>query len=86
MFFGGYTDVKTAVERLDEGDQELTERIFDAILQIHHYRDQKQLIQYISRWLGGGISEDKITSIFARLSKNIGKENAIFGAENGRRI
>jgi hypothetical protein len=65
--------LKAAVEDLDDDDQELTERIFDAILQIHHYRDQKQLIQYITRWLGGEVSEEKVATIFARLSKNMKK-------------
>lgn len=63
--------LKGAVDDLTDDDQELTERIFDAILQIHHYRDQKQLIQYITRWLGGEVSEKKVASIFCQLQKNI---------------
>ena len=65
--------LKAAVEELEDDEQELTERIFDAILQIHHYRDQKQLIQYITRWLGGDVSEEKVAAIFSRLSKNMKK-------------
>lgn len=63
--------LKGAVDDLNDDDQELTERIFDAILQIHHYRDQKQLIQYITRWLGGEVSEKKVAAIFCQLQKNM---------------
>jgi len=65
--------LKSAVDGLDEDDQELAERIFDAILQIHHYRDQKQLIQYVARWMGGDVPVEKVASIFARLHKNVKK-------------
>lgn len=65
--------LKAAVEGMADDDQELVERIFDAVLQIHHYRDQKQLIQYVTRWLGGDVSEEKVSSIFAGLSKRIEK-------------
>lgn len=67
------TTLKGAFEEMTEDDQELTEQIFDAILQIHHYKDQRQLIQYVSRYLGGKISEHKIGSVLSELAAKIRK-------------
>lgn len=63
--------LEAAVHALGTEDQELTEKIFSAVLQIHHYRDQKQLIQFIVRWLDGQVTEEKVSSILAGLAKKI---------------
>lgn len=59
----------SAVRQLNSKDQELAEQIFGAVLQMHHYRDQKQLIQFVARWIGGTVTEDRVASIMARLAK-----------------
>lgn len=47
-----------AVDQLENDDQEITQKIFDAILNVHHYRDQNQLIKFISQDIG--VDEDRI--------------------------
>lgn len=66
--------LETAVDKMKMSDQVLIERIFNAILQIHHYRDQKQLILYVTRWLGGDVSKTQVASVFKKLKNDIGSD------------
>jgi hypothetical protein len=68
------TILKLAVDEMSEEEQELIEQIFDAILKIHHYRDRKQLIQYVSRYLGSRVSENQIELILSEIAAKIGRE------------
>ena len=61
----------SAVNEIDPADQELTERIFDIILKIHHYKDQDQLIKFIAQDLEGEASEEKIRTVFSTLSQKL---------------
>lgn len=63
--------LESAVGKMGKEDQEVTEQIFNAILQMHHYRDQKQLIQFVNRWLDGAVSEQKIAAILTSLAEKI---------------
>ena len=60
----------SAVSKCDQDDQELVDRIFDAILAIHHYRDRDQLIAFIADHLGGEIPLEKIKSVLESLAEN----------------
>lgn len=61
--------LESAVRQLGSEDQELAEQIFSAVLQMHHYRDQKQLIQFVARWIGGAVTEGRVASIMASLAR-----------------
>ncbi|MBK9294494.1 MAG: hypothetical protein IPM57_08625 [Oligoflexia bacterium] len=62
--------LELAVSGMNESDQDLVEKVFDAILEIHHYRDQKHLIQLVARRLDGNVPEQKIASLLEKLARN----------------
>ena len=69
------SDLSSALKTLSQQDKELTEQVFDAILQIHHYRDQDDLIKHIVLHLDKKVSEFKIKEIFSQLAQNITQHN-----------
>ena len=72
-YFNDYLGSKLwgVVNDIDSSDQELTEKIFDIILRIHHYKDQNQLINFIVQDLNGEISKEKVKGIFSMLSQKL---------------
>lgn len=64
-------ELQLAVNNIKDDDRELTERIFEAILQIHHYKDQNQLISFIVQHLDHEVTENKVREIFSQLLKNL---------------
>ena len=60
--------LESAVSRCNRDDQEAIDRIFDAILQIHHYRDREQLVEFIVDHLNGEIPAPKVKSILETLA------------------
>lgn len=61
----------SAVNLLNQEDRNLTEKIFDAILKVHHYKNQEQLVKFIGHQLRGSATEEQIKSIFKQLVRNI---------------
>lgn len=60
-----------AVSGLKGEEKDVVDKIFDAILQVHHYRDQNQLIQFVAQHLGNEISEDQIRDVLAGLAERL---------------
>ncbi len=59
------------VDDLDTNDQSLADRVFDAILQIHHYRDQAQLIEFIVQHLNYEVTKDQVQSLLGTLAARL---------------
>jgi hypothetical protein len=64
--------LQDAVGQLTSEDQDLADMVFDAILQIHHYKDQNQLIQFIVEHFDHEISEARVRRIFSQLASKLG--------------
>lgn len=65
-------DLNSIINSLSPKDRELAESIFDAVLQIHHYKNQDDLIKHIVMKTDKNISEKEIRALFKRmvLAKN----------------
>jgi len=63
--------VKAAMEGLEDEDHELMELVFDEVLKVHHYRDQSQLIEFVVKALGGGVTKERIAGLFAKMAQNL---------------
>jgi hypothetical protein len=64
-----------ALETLEENEKTLADRIFDAILQIHHYKDQDQLINFITQHLDKEVSLEEVKSILSKLATRLSDLN-----------
>jgi len=65
------SDLFEAVNKLSKEDKLLTEKIFDTILKIHHYKDQDDLIKHVVLRLDKKVSELKVKQIFSQITENI---------------
>lgn len=63
--------LQDAVAQLSSEDQDLADRVFDAVLQIHHYKDQDQLIKFIAQHFDNEISEEQVRRIFSQLTERL---------------
>lgn len=52
-----------AFEELEKNDQDVAQRVFDAILSLHHYKDHEQMIKFISQDIG--IEEAHVSNIIS---------------------
>lgn len=60
-------DLNTILSSLSANDRRLAENIFDIVLQIHHYKDQDDLIKHIKMRMDNEISEKEIRALFIRM-------------------
>lgn len=54
------------------------QKVFDAILNLHHYKDQAQMVKFISQDIG--MSEDKVLSLLNQFKSKYlaGANSSIF--------
>lgn len=60
-------DLNSIMNSLSSKDRELAETIFDTVLQIHHYKNQDDLIKHIVMKTDKNISEGEIKELFSRM-------------------
>lgn len=60
-------DLNSIMSSLSSKDRELAETIFDTVLQIHHYKNQDDLIKHIVMKIDRNISEGEIKALFTRM-------------------
>ncbi|MEQ1876575.1 MAG: hypothetical protein ABL958_08010, partial [Bdellovibrionia bacterium] len=63
--------LQEAVNMVDDTEKELVDRIIDAVMQIHHYKDQAQLIHFIVEELNHDVTKEKVQEIFLSLAGNL---------------
>ncbi|MBL7545781.1 MAG: hypothetical protein JNL11_18335 [Bdellovibrionaceae bacterium] len=52
------------MDQFDDDNRDTTQKIFDAILNMHHYKDSKQMVKFISQ--DTGIMEEQIRSLLSQ--------------------
>lgn len=60
------------MEQLEDDDQEITQKVFDAILNMHHYKDQTQMIKFISQDIG--LAEEKVLRVISNFKSQLSKD------------
>jgi hypothetical protein len=65
----------STMNQINDADQDVTQKIFDAILNLHHYKNSIQMVKFISQ--DTGIEEERIQSIINQFkNKYAGNKNA----------
>jgi hypothetical protein len=61
----------SAFEKVTDDDRGILEEIFDKILNLHHYKDQKQMIKFISQDLNEEVSEERISALLNSFKRHL---------------
>lgn len=64
--------LESVIDEIDDRDtKDLTNKIFDAVLNIHHYKDQNQLIKFIIQELNYEVTELQVKNVFSNLANKL---------------
>ncbi len=68
------------MDRIEDEEKEVLQSIFEAILNLHHYRDQDQLAKFVSEDLGGSVSEEKVKTLLGKFKNKFSttEDNSLF--------
>ncbi|MEK6627651.1 MAG: hypothetical protein AABY53_03415 [Bdellovibrionota bacterium] len=62
---------QSALSLFDVEEQALVDKVFDAILRIHHYKDQEQLINFVVEELDHSVSAEVVRNILRKLASKL---------------